>query len=74
MAEAEDLALPASFDYLDFLEAGHHHVRRYAPALLEAFDFRAAPSAEPLIKAVGVLKEMNEKGRRKAPRTRRPRS
>jgi TnpA family transposase len=67
VAEAEGLAMPANFDYLDFLEAGHRHVRRYAPALLEAFDFKAAPSAEPLIEAVGVLREMNEKGKRKVP-------
>ena len=67
VAEAEVLAMPANFDYLDFLEAGHAHVRRYAPALLEAFDFRAASSAKPLIEAVGVLKDMNEKGRRKVP-------
>ncbi|MDP9424736.1 MAG: Tn3 family transposase [Actinomycetota bacterium] len=67
VAEAEGLALPQSFDYLDFLEAGHTHVRRYAPALLSAFDFRAAPSAKPLIEAVEVLKEMNEKGKRKVP-------
>ena len=67
VAEAEGLAMPANFDYLDFLEAGHAHVRRYAPALLKAFDFRAAPSAEPLIEAVSVLKEMNEKSKRKVP-------
>lgn len=43
VAEVEGLAMPADFDYLDFLQTGHAHVRRYAPALLEAFDFRAAP-------------------------------
>jgi hypothetical protein len=32
VAEAEGLAMPANFDYLDYLEAGHAHVRRYAPA------------------------------------------
>ncbi len=67
VSEAEGLAMPANFDYLDFLEAGHHHVRRYAPQLLAAFDFKAAPSAEPLLEAVGVLREMNEKGKRKVP-------
>ncbi len=67
VAEAEGLAMPANFDYLDFLEAGHAHVRRYAPALLEAFDFKAAPSAKPLIEAVEVLKEMNDKNKRKIP-------
>ena len=59
--------MPANFDYLDFLEAGHAHVRRYAPALLEAFDFKAAPPSKPLIEAVEVLKEMNEKNKRKVP-------
>jgi TnpA family transposase len=67
VAEAQELAMPQSFDYLDFLEAGHTYVRRYAPALLEAFEFRAAPSARPLLDAVEVLREMNEKGKRKVP-------
>jgi hypothetical protein len=67
VSEAEALALPQSFDYLDFLEAGHTYVRRYAPQLLEAFEFCAAPSARPLLEAVEVLKEMNEKGKRKVP-------
>jgi TnpA family transposase len=67
VAEAQELAMPQSFDYLDFLKAGHTYVRRYAPALLEAFDFKAAPSAEPLLDAVDVLREMNEKGKRKVP-------
>lgn len=67
VAEAQELAMPQSFDYLDFLEAGHTYVRRYAPALLEAFEFKAAPSAEPLLDAVEVLREMNEKGKRKVP-------
>jgi TnpA family transposase len=67
VTEAEGLAMPANFDYLDFLEAGHKHVRRYAPALLEAFDFKAAPSAKPLLEAVEVLKDMNDKGKRKVP-------
>ncbi|MBA2692397.1 MAG: DUF4158 domain-containing protein, partial [Rubrobacter sp.] len=67
VAEAGDLAMPQNFDYLDFLEAGHTYVRRYAPALLQAFEFKAAPSARPLLDAIEVLKEMNEKGRRKVP-------
>jgi hypothetical protein len=67
VAEAQELAMPQSFDYLDFLEAGHGYVRRYAPALLEAFEFKAAPSARPLLDAVEVLREMSQKGKRKVP-------
>ncbi len=65
--EAEELALPADFDYLEHLEGQYRRLRGYAPALLEAFEFSAAPSSEPLLEAVGVLKEMNAKGKRKVP-------
>ena len=65
--EAEELALPADFDYLEHLEGQYRRLRGYAPALLETFEFSAAPPAEPLLEAVGVLKEMNAKGKRKVP-------
>lgn len=35
--------------------------------MLEAFDFEAAPPAEPVLEAIGMLREMNEKGKRKVP-------
>lgn len=65
--EAEELALPADFDYLEHLEGQYRRLRGYAPALLETFEFSAAPPAEPLLEAVGVLKEMNDTGKRKVP-------
>ena len=65
--EAEELALPADFDYLEHLEGQYRRLRGYAPALLETFEFSAAPPAEPLLEAVGVLKEMNAAGKRKVP-------
>ena len=65
--EAEELALPADFDYLEHLESQYRRLRGYAPALLEAFEFSAAPPTEPLLEAVGVLKEMNATGKRKVP-------
>ena len=65
--EAEELALPADFDYLEHLEGQYRRFRGYAPALLETFEFSAAPPAEPLLEAVNVLKEMNAAGKRKVP-------
>ena len=67
VSEAEELAMPADFDYLDHLQNHYRRLRNYAPALLEAFDFKAAAPAEPLLQALDVLKEMNEKGKRKVP-------
>ncbi|MDP9438195.1 MAG: Tn3 family transposase, partial [Actinomycetota bacterium] len=69
VAEAEDLALPEAFDFLEHLKDHHKRLRRYAPLLLESFDFSAAPPSEPLLGAVGVLKEMNAAKRRKVPET-----
>lgn len=51
--EAEGLAMLAGFDYLDHLQNQYRRSRGYAPALLEAFDFKAAPPAEPVLEAIG---------------------
>ena len=67
IGEAEELALPADFDYLEHLEGQYRRLRGYAPALLEAFEFSAAPPAAPLLGAIRVLKEMNASGKRKVP-------
>ena len=65
--EAERLAQPESFDHLHLLTAGYGQVRRYAPRLLETFDFRAARVAAPLMAAVETLRVMNRKNARKVP-------
>src|SRR5215217_746310 len=48
VSEAEDLAVPGAFDFLEHLKDHHKRFRRYAPLLLESFDFSAAPPSEPL--------------------------
>ena len=67
VAEAEGLALPEAFDFLEHLKDHHRRLRRYAPLLLDSFDFSAAPTSAPLLGAVEVLKEMNSAKRRKVP-------
>lgn len=45
--EAEQLALPADFDYLEHLEGQYRRLRGYAPALLETFEFSAGLRPSP---------------------------
>jgi hypothetical protein len=41
----ESFARPQDFDYLALLSDNYPQLRRYLPALLEAFEFKAAPLA-----------------------------
>ncbi len=65
--EAERLAEPESFDHLHLLTESYGQVRRYAPALLETFDFGAAPAVAPLLAAIDTLRAMNRSNARKVP-------
>ena len=59
VSEAERLARPEDFDFLGLITDGYSLLRRYAPTLLETFDFRAAPVVTPLMDAVEMLRAMN---------------
>ncbi len=65
VAEADELSQPEDFDYLDLIESRYGWVRRYAPKLLEAFEFKAAPASMPLLRGIELLRKLNESGRRK---------
>ena len=65
--EAERLAQPESFDHLHLLTENYDQVRRYAPVLLETFDFRGAPAVAPLMGAIDTLRTMNRSNARKVP-------
>ncbi len=65
--EAKKLSRPLNYDYLDLLEGRFNYLRKYTPTLLKAFEFRSTKSAEPLIKALDTIKEMNDTGKRKVP-------
>lgn len=65
--EAADLAPFDDFDALEELDTHYTTVRRWAPAFLNAFDFKAAPSAEPLLRAIGILRDVNATGQRSLP-------
>lgn len=65
--EAQKLAEPESFDYLTLIGDGYTQIRRYAPALLDALELKAAPAAQVVLDAVNALKGMNAAGARKMP-------
>lgn len=64
---AEQLARDEDFDYLALVGEHFQQLRRYEPAFLEMFEFRAAAPSKDLIAAVETLKELNRTGARKVP-------
>jgi hypothetical protein len=66
--EAAKLAGPEDFDYLALVGNGYSYIRRYAPEFLDAFEFRAAPASEELLKAIQVLRNLNARDARNVPR------
>ena len=67
VSEAATLARPEDFDYLGLLSNHYQQLRRYTPAFLEAFEFRAAPAAQKLLEAVEVLKRLAASNARSIP-------
>lgn len=65
--DAKRLVRPVDYDYLDLLEKKFYALRKYTPTLLKSLEFHATKSAEPLMKAVDIIRDMNETGRRKVP-------
>jgi TnpA family transposase len=69
VAEAEQLARPARFDPLALLATAYPRVRRYAPTLLDSFEFQGTSSCQSLLDGLKLLKELNASERlRRIPR------
>ena len=66
--EAAKLAGPEDFDHLALVGKGYSYIRRYAPEFLNAFEFRAAPASEELLKAIRTLRDLNAKNARAVPK------
>jgi len=65
--EAQELARPADYDYLDLLQKRFYSLRKYTPTLLKVLEFHSTKANEPLLQAIEILREMNESGKRKIP-------
>lgn len=64
VAEVDELMRPESFDHLPRIADGFSQLRRYAPRLLEALAFKAAPVAQPVLDAVEAIRALNRSGGR----------
>ncbi|MED3329728.1 Tn3 family transposase [Bacillus thuringiensis] len=65
--EAENLARPIEFDYLDLLDNHYGHFRKMAPRLLNRYVFKASLTSQTVLQALELLKEANQSGKRKIP-------
>lgn len=65
--EAQELARPVDYDYLDLLQKRFYSLRKYTPTLLRVLDFHSTKSNEPLLQAVDIIRGMNDSGKRKVP-------
>lgn len=66
-ADVEALATTAEADPLLGAAERYSWVRRYAPALLDAFTFRSARAHDPLLTAIDLLRQLNRDDRRGLP-------
>lgn len=60
VTEAERMVPTSGDDSLGLIGSSYSRIRRYAPALLDNFDFRAAPVADDLLSAIKLLRQLNE--------------
>lgn len=60
--EANRLAREAAFDSMVLMTEFFGQLRRYTPAFLDLFEFRAAPVRQRVLDAIQVLREMNRTG------------
>ena len=65
--EAEKLARFGEFDSLALVLDRCPQIRRYASQFLDAFEFRALPASEDLLKAIRLIRELNTSRTRKVP-------
>lgn len=67
VSEAGTLSQPEDFDFLGRISNGYSQVRRYAPALLETLNLKAAPAAKEVLDSIHTLRALNQTNARKVP-------
>lgn len=65
--EAEKLARPIDYDYLDLIENKYATLRKYAPTLLKHLEFRSTKSTESLLEAITLINKLNNTKKRVVP-------
>ena len=67
VADAESLAQPETTDNRAELIKRYGSIRTFAPALLEAFEFRGGGAVNGLLRAIAVVRDMYRGGKRTLP-------
>jgi TnpA family transposase len=62
VAEAKALARPEAFDVYPGLTRHYGDIRRWSPAILDAFRFESVSASASLLRAIEVLREANRTG------------
>ncbi len=65
--EAGSMARPSGDDSLGLIGSSYSQIRRYAPALLETLEFKAAPVAEGLLEAIHLIRRLDATESREIP-------
>ena len=66
VTESDRIIRPLDDHYFDFLESRYTYLRQFTPEFIEALAFRSAADS-PLLRAVGLLRQLNAEGRRVLP-------
>ena len=67
VADADKLDKVTAEDSLGLIGSWYSQIRRYAPVLLESFQFNAAPVSEDLLEGINLLRRLNESHTRLVP-------
>jgi TnpA family transposase len=59
IAETGKLSQPEEFDFIHLLAENYPNIRRYAPALLEVLQLKAAPAGRAVLEAVEQIRSLN---------------
>jgi len=67
LEECQRIARPPDDNYFDFLANRYSYLRQFAPALLEACQFRTHLKDYALLEALDLLRQLNQEQKRKVP-------
>ena len=59
IVEAQKLAQPERFDFLDLIGDSYSTLRRYTPAFLDVLKIQATPASQDLVDGIEIMRQLN---------------